>query len=198
MWDTVKSLLANAAPLVGSLIGGPVGGSVGALVADTLGVAHSPEAVENELRTNPEAFLKIKKMEIDEKVRLRELSYQHAELESAERKLALTEQHKIMQTELASNDAYVRRWRPTFGYAVCLAWVSLFFGTVLFILVHPEYTDQVFTGVSKLTALFSIALTVLGINIHKRSQDKQVSAGIIPSGVINSLGSVLKKGAPNE
>ncbi|EGQ9843740.1 hypothetical protein FYU92_06580 [Vibrio cholerae] len=195
MWDTVKSLIADAAPLVGSLIGGPVGGGVGALVANALGVEHTPEAIEAEIRRNPDALLKITEMESEERIRLRELTYQQAELESTERKLALTEQHKTMQAELASDDAYVRRWRPTFGYAVCLAWSSLFFGICLLMIIHPEYTEQAFTGAAKLTGLFSVALTVLGLNIHKRSQDKQVSAGVVPAGVLGSIASTIRGGS---
>ncbi|MFM2590052.1 3TM-type holin [Vibrio sp. TBV020] len=195
MWDKVKSMIASAAPLVGGLIGGPVGGSVGALVAHTLGVENTPEAIEAELKSNPDALLKIKQMESDERIRLRELAYQHAELESAERKLALTEQHKLMKAELDSEDSYVRRWRPTFGYAVCAAWTSLFFGIALLMLIHPEHTEAAFTGAAKLTGLFSVALTVLGLNIHKRSQDKQVSSGVIPAGVLGSVASKLRGGA---
>ena len=72
MWDTVKSLIADAAPLVGSLIGGPVGGGVGALVANALGVEHTPEAIEAEIHRNPDALLKITQMESEERIRLRE------------------------------------------------------------------------------------------------------------------------------
>ncbi|ENI4485145.1 hypothetical protein ABXZ88_000947 [Vibrio fluvialis] len=195
MWDKIKSLIGGAAPLVGSLIGGPAGGTVGVLIADALGVENTPDAIEAELLRNPDALLKIKQMESDERIRLRELSYQQAEIESAERKLVITEQHKLMVAELKSDDAYVRRWRPTFGYAVCLAWTSLFFGIAGLMLFHPEFTEQAFTGAAKLTALFSVALTVLGLNIHKRSQDKQISAGITPAGVFGGIASALRGGA---
>lgn len=195
MWDKIKSLIGGAAPLVGSLIGGPAGGTVGVLIADALGVENTPDAIEAELLHNPDALLKIKQMEIDERIRLRELSYQQAEMESAERKLVITEQHKLMVAELKSDDAYVRRWRPTFGYAVCLAWSSLFFGICLLMIIHPQYTEQAFDGAAKLTGLFSVALTVLGLNIHKRSQDKQISAGITPAGVFGGIASALRGGA---
>ncbi|HAS6052205.1 TPA: hypothetical protein I7122_05565 [Vibrio vulnificus] len=194
MWDKVKSLIEGAAPLVSSLIGGPVGSSVGVLIADALGVGHSPEAIEAELIRNPDALVKIKQMESEERVRLRELSYQQAELESAERKLVVTEQTKVILAELASDDTYVRRWRPTFGYAVCLAWTLLFLGIAGLMVFHPEQTEAAFTGAAKLTGLFSVALTVLGLNIHKRSQDKQTSAGIVPASLIGGIASALRGG----
>jgi hypothetical protein len=35
-----------------------------------------------------------------------------------------------MRAEVVSTDAYNRRWRATFGYAVAFAWAYLFFGIV--------------------------------------------------------------------
>jgi hypothetical protein len=194
MWDNVKSIIAKAAPLVGGLLGGPAGGGIGTLVASTLGVEDTPEAIEAELKSNPGALLKIKQMESDERVRLRELAYEQAKVESAERSLAISEQHKTIQKELSSEDAFVRRWRPTFGYAVCLAWVSLFFGIAFVMLFYPEHTETAFTGAAKLTGIFSVALTVLGINIHKRSQDKQVLSGQIPLGLIAGIANSFRTG----
>ncbi|EJA3101998.1 holin family protein [Vibrio fluvialis] len=195
MWDKVKSLIGGAAPLVGSLVGGPAGASVGALIAETLGVENSAEAIEAELVRNPDALVKIKQMESEERIRLRELSYQQAELESVERKLVVTEQTKVILSELASDDTYIRRWRPTFGYAVCLAWTLLFFGITGLMVFHPEQTAAAFDGAAKLTGLFSVALTVLGLNIHKRSQDKQISAGIAPASLLGGIASALRGGS---
>ena len=68
MWETVKKLIGSAAPTLGTVLGGPVGGVAGTLIASALGVEDTPEAIENELRLNPDAILKIKKLEKDERV----------------------------------------------------------------------------------------------------------------------------------
>ena len=60
MWDTIKSLLGNAAPLIGTLIGGPVGTAVGGLVSSALGVDNTPEAIERELSTKSRRHYQIK------------------------------------------------------------------------------------------------------------------------------------------
>ena len=194
MWESVKSLIATAAPMIGTVIGGPAGGAVGAMVASTLGVENTPEAIEQELRTNPDALLKLKRLESDERIKLQELALDHSKIESEERKLAITTQAATQQAELASNDTYVRRWRPTFGYAMCLAWSLLFFGLAFALVFHPEQAASVVNSVVALTPLFSVALAVLGISIHKRSQDKQVAQGTKPAGFIGSLKQAVMQG----
>ncbi|MCG7585672.1 3TM-type holin [Photobacterium sp. OFAV2-7] len=187
MWDTVKSLIGTAAPLVGTLIGGPAGGAVGGLVASALGVENTPEAIEAELRINPEALLTLKKLESDERVRLRELAFKYAELESEERRLATVQQAATMQAEYASNDPFVRRWRPTWGYTLCFSWALMFLGLFMVMLLEPTETANVINAIVALTPLISVALAVLGINIHKRSVDKQVAAGKEPVGISAGL-----------
>ncbi len=194
MWDTIKSLLGNAAPLIGTLIGGPVGTAVGGLVSSALGVDNTPEAIERELSTNPDAVIKLKQLEFEHGVELKQLAFEHAKLESEERKLTMAQQHTTIQAELASHDAYVRRWRPTWGYSMCLAWVLRFVGLATVMVVYPEQAADVVNAVVAMTPLFGIGLTVLGINIHKRSQDKQISMGGTPLGVIKTIKQATKGG----
>lgn len=194
MWESIKSLIGGSAPLIGTLIGGPAGAAVGGLVANALGVDNTPEAIEQELKNNPDALLALKKLEMEHERELKQLAFKHAELESDERKLAMSQQHSTMQAELASNDPYVRRWRPTFGYAICLAWCLLFFGLAFSMVFSPEKAADVINSVVALTPLFSVALAVLGVNIHKRSLDKQTNAGRNPIGMATGLKQAFKGG----
>ena len=68
MWDKVLELVGSAAPVVGTLLGGSAGNAVGELVAKALGVENSPEAIENELKNNPEAYLKLKELEVSKEL----------------------------------------------------------------------------------------------------------------------------------
>ena len=194
MWDNVKNILGTAAPIIGTLIGGPAGTAVGSLVASALGVENTPQAIEQELKNNPEALVKLKKFEFENQVQLKKIVLEHASLESEERKLSVVQQHATMQAELASNDPWVRRWRPTFGYAVCAAWCLLFFGLAYAMVVHPTVAAELVGSVVALTPLFGIALSVLGISIHKRSVDKQVQAGKEPVGIVAGLKKTIKGG----
>jgi hypothetical protein len=194
MWDNVKKIIGTAAPMIGTLIGGPAGTAVGGMVASALGVENTPDAIEQELKANPESLLKLKQLESDERVRLRELSVEQSKIESEERRNQLTQQHATMQAELASNDPYVRRWRPTFGYAMCVAWCLLFAGIAYALVASPEHAADMINAVVALTPLFSVALAVLGISIHKRSQDKQVAKGVKPLGAVGALKKAVKGG----
>lgn len=75
MWDKVKNLIGTAAPVVGTLIGGPAGTAVGTLISGALGVENTPEAIEKELRQNPDALLKIKQLESDERIEALKMVY---------------------------------------------------------------------------------------------------------------------------
>ena len=81
MWETVKKLIGSAAPTVGTLLGGPLGGTAGSLIASALGVEDNPKAIEKELRENPDALLKLKKLESDE--RIQNLNAYYADKDSA-------------------------------------------------------------------------------------------------------------------
>ena len=194
MWDKVKSLIGTAAPLVGTLIGGPAGGAVGGLVANALGVENSPEAIEQALVNNSEALLKVKELELTHKARLEEIALDHARLESEERRLAISQQATTTQAEYASNDPFVRRWRPMWGYTLCLSWALMFLGLFAVMVIEPTETANVINAIVALTPLISVALAVLGINIHKRSLDKQVAARQEPVGMMTGLKNVARGG----
>ena len=68
MWDTIKDLIGTSAPVLGSLIGGPVGGTVGSLIAQVLGVEDTPQAIEQALKNNPDALLKLKELELSQHI----------------------------------------------------------------------------------------------------------------------------------
>lgn len=68
MWDKVLELIGDAAPVVGTMLGGPAGAAVGGLVAKALGVENKPEAIEEALKSNPEALVKIKELELSREI----------------------------------------------------------------------------------------------------------------------------------
>lgn len=68
MWDNIKELIGTSAPVIGTLLGGSAGNAVGELVAKALGVDNSPDAIENALRNNPDAFIKLKELEFSKEL----------------------------------------------------------------------------------------------------------------------------------
>lgn len=77
MWDKVLELIGDAAPVVGTMLGGPAGAAVGGLVAKALGVDNTPEAIEEALKSNPEALVKVRELEVSRELAQLENQYKN-------------------------------------------------------------------------------------------------------------------------
>ena len=110
MWDKVLELVGSAAPVVGTLLGGSAGNAVGELVAKALGVENSPEAIENELKNNPEAYLKLKELEVS-----KELAILKSQLENKVEDNRHVESSKkvILDDKADARDMYVETTKVT-------------------------------------------------------------------------------------
>lgn len=120
-WRDVANAAAKAAPVVGSLLGGPAGGAVGALVASALGVDSTPPAVAAAIATNPDAAIKLRELERDERLGLAQLANQQRLAEINADSAAVGDTNKTMQAEAASEHWPTYSWRPAIGFAVALA-----------------------------------------------------------------------------
>lgn len=193
-WEKVKTAISSAAPLIGGLFGGPAGNVTGALVAKALEVEPTPASIEKALIEDTSALDRIKNLEIEHE---QSLSKMLIEAETTR----LQDTNKTFRAELASNDPYVRRWRPTFGYIVAVTW-ALQTGVIVVAVVtattiSPSNGATILNGLStlmnNLTWMWGIALAVLGVNVASRSKDKQVAAGQNPVGMLSTLASRISK-----
>ncbi len=110
-WDSIKTTIAKAAPLVGSLIGGPAGIAVGGLVAHALGVPNEPDAIARALQ-DPESALKLKALELTHVKELRALALQSelARIQSDDKQFS--ESQSTIRTEMEHGNDYVKETRP--------------------------------------------------------------------------------------
>jgi len=104
-----------------------------------------------------------------------------AELDSADAQAALHEINQTMRTEVASDDPYVRRMRPTFGYIMALTWCAQMGGLAWVIVTEPAQAGAVVNAMASLGTIWSVGLGVLGIYVYKRSDDKRLAAGTAAS-----------------
>lgn len=88
----------------------------------------------------------------------------------------LTEINKSLRAEIASEDPYVRRMRPTFGYLMALTWAAQMFGIAYVIMFDTDKAGVVMAAMANLSAIWAVGLSVLGIYVYKRSDDKQAIA----------------------
>ncbi|PTY38561.1 hypothetical protein BGP77_11480 [Saccharospirillum sp. MSK14-1] len=179
-WSFLKKTVGKVAPVAGSLLGGPAGGAVGGLIASALGVEATPDAVANAIESDPDAVLKLRQVETNHAEQMQRLQL---EAETAR----LSQVNQTMRAEAAASDPFVRRWRPMFGYAVALTWVVQASAIAYAMVAAPNNAANIINAVTALTPMWGIALAVLGINVSKRSQDKQVAAGQQPSSILNLL-----------
>lgn len=115
-----------------------------------------------------------------------------AELDSADWQTGLKEVNASLRAEVASEDPYVRRMRPTFGYIMAITWCAQM-GAVAWVIVRdPAAAGAVIAAMASLGTIWTVGLSVLGIYVYKRSEEKK--AGLAESvGETGLLGSVLRR-----
>ena len=82
--------------------------------------------------------------------------------------------NQSLQTEIASQDPYVRRMRPTFGYLMALTWAAQMFAVAYIMVFETAHASLVIEAIESLSAIWGIGLSVLGIYVYKRSEDKKL------------------------
>lgn len=96
-----------------------------------------------------------------------------AELETNERQNAQKEINESLRVEVASSDPYVRRMRPTFGYIIALTWAAQMFALAYVIIFETDQAAMVIESVQSLGTIWAVGLSVLGIYVYKRSEEKK-------------------------
>ncbi len=95
-----------------------------------------------------------------------------AEIKMQESGLSLSEINQSFRAEIASQDKYVRRMRPTFGYIMALTWAAQMFGIAYIIIFDTQQAGALINAMSSLSAIWGIGLSVLGVYVYKRSEEK--------------------------
>lgn len=142
---------------VGAALGGVSHPAAKAAAGALAGVGEALSAKEIPLEQVAEANRHIERM---------------TELDGDEAKHALAQINESLRTEVRSEDAYVRRWRPTFGYAVALTWTATMGAVSWAIIADPAQAPAIIAALVNTSPIWGIALGVLGVSVVKRSQDK--------------------------
>jgi hypothetical protein len=128
-WEKIKALggkIASAAPLLGSLLGpgGTATGTAIKLIASALGVEDTPEAIEAAITANPESLLKLKELELNHEVQLRQLSLDAARLQVERERAELADVGDARKREMTITAAtgkrdvnlYILAWVIVIGF----------------------------------------------------------------------------------
>lgn len=195
-----KKIAGIGAPLLGGAIGGPGGAAIGGMVAEAFGLStDDPTEIAQAIERDPQAAVKLQQIQSDERVRLREIASKQAIAQID----AETEQHRTvnetMRAELQAGSGYRAGWRPMFGYIMAfnMAVISLAFAAAIGAIIYEptngkNISDGFAAMLGSFVTIFSIGLGVLGVQVHKRSKDKELAAGVSKPGVLQRIGSALK------
>jgi len=190
MWDDIKDFIGGAAPVVGTLLGGPIGGSIGGLIANKLGVENDPKAILEKLQTDPEALIKIKQMESEERQQLRQLQYKATELEATERMRQHETTQKTIQVGDTAEDPYVRHTRPMMA-----RWS--FFGSLAYLFLFELLASfGIGAGANEylLGILLGPSVTYMGVRtVDAFSKHKGPRMGQNISGIVSTGKEVIQK-----
>lgn len=97
-----------------------------------------------------------------------------AQIEHEEFRASLSEVNQSLRAEVASEDPYVRRMRPTFGYLMAFTWAAQMLGLAYVIVFQTSKASVVLDAMGSLSAIWAVALSVLGIYVYKRSEEKRL------------------------
>lgn len=188
--DVAKKVAGLGLPLLANALLPGSGAAVSA-VAGAFGLTEvTPDAISQAIDRDPDAAVKLAQIQADKTVELaRIVAQQETEARHDETKDA-GQVNETMRAELAAASGYRAGWRPLFGYMMALSVGLLFIGIVHAIWVFPANAVDLLKAA---TDLVMTALVVLGVNIHKRSQDKQTALGDRPTGLLEALAQRIAK-----
>ncbi len=103
-----------------------------------------------------------------------------AEMKMNAEQAAYQQVNESLRAEVASDDAYVRRMRPTFGYLMAFTWAAQMFAIAYVIVFRTSESSMVLQAMESLGMIWGIGLSVLGVYVYKRSEDKKIVADEAP------------------
>ena len=162
----ISSLLAKVGlPVLVAIVGGALG-AIDNPVAKT--ASQALERVDEALKAG-----QITPEQLEEANRHTE---KMAEMEMENYQATLSEINQSLRAEVASDDKYVRRMRPTFGYLMAFTWAAQMFGIAYVIMFETDKAGVVMAAMGNLSAIWAVGLSVLGIYVYRRSDDKKALA----------------------
>lgn len=145
-----------------------------AIVGGALGVLDHPAAkTAVQALGKVETALKSGQITQEQLAEANRHSEKMAEMEIENYQENLSEINKSLRAEISSEDKYVRRMRPTFGYLMAFTWAAQMFGIAYVIIFDTDKAGVVMAAMGNLSAIWAVGLSVLGIYVYKRSEDKR-------------------------
>jgi len=188
--DLVQRVIGLGAPLLGQALGGPLGAAAGTMLAQALGAAETPEAVDRAI-----AERGVDSTFAAEAAQRAESQWLAALAEVG--KVQVAEVGATQRAELASEDRLQRWWRPLYALELSLIECPAF----MLALLHALWLghDTGINGFASLSALlmtyFGARFGVLGVYVSGRTREKAtgMTGELSPSLVGALIRAIAKK-----
>lgn len=105
-----------------------------------------------------------------------------SELDSSDWQTAMKEVNESLRTEVASPDPYVRRMRPTFGYIIAATWGLQMTAVAYMVVADPDRIKTIVDALASLGTIWTVGLSVLGIYVYRRSDEKRSAVSDVGTG----------------
>ncbi len=186
-WRDAIEEVAKYAPAVATSLGGPAIGGItagaAAMVTSALGVRNTPAALVSALEdpVKREALVRLNNEHERELISIR---LQAEAAQAQEETKRLSEVNQTMRAELATEGWWRTGWRPFNGWMLTASLAAVNFGLVAVVIRDPTQLQAVVE-----VLIWSVVAqgAVQGVNIKKRSDDKQVMMGRAPASFMDAI-----------
>lgn len=148
--------------------------------------SNEPDGIMKALQANPEMLLQFQAQLSDHAARMYESETERFKANA-----------DLAKTDNQSEDWYVRRMRPTFGYIMAASFGSQMFAVAWCMIVTPQYTAELVNSLALLSTQWSVGMAVLGVYVWKRSHDKELGQQAVnvneASGVLKGIANAFRR-----
>ncbi len=176
-WSDLGKSIAKMAPILGSALG-PGGTVIGGLISSAFGgVADDPEELSKLIAADPQAAVKLREIELNNKTELERLAIQGKANELANETSRIESVNATMRQEAVSGDVWQRRWRPFWGYISGVAFFMQILAIIYVMIANPATAAAIIASIASLQVFWSVPLAVLGISAYQRGREKRTALG---------------------
>ena len=167
MWDKIKELIGDSAPVVGGLLGGPAGAAVGGLLSKALGVENSASAIEAELVNNPEALVKLRDLEMSKEIAVLKSQYDNKVEDNRHEEHSVNLEVNDKQNARGSNHLY--ELQTDIGKRIFIQTSIIIPLLIMINVLLISYAAELKLG----EAMISMVSTLIGIAINNAYRERQ-------------------------
>ena len=167
MWDKIKELIGDSAPVVGGLLGGPAGAAVGGLISKALGVENNASAIEAELVNNPEALVKLRELEMSKEIAVLKSQYDNKVEDNRHEEHSVNLEVNDKQNARGSNHLY--ELQTDIGKRIFIQTSIIIPLLIMINVLLISYAADLKLG----EAMISMVSTLIGIAINNAYRERQ-------------------------